>query len=365
MGWRSVQIKFFVSVVSVVLAALNALSESEPARKVGEYMDAQLKTNHFSGAVLIAKNGKVIMATGYGMASVERKAPNAPGTRFRLGPISHQFTAMAILELQNAGKLSVHDSVCKYISGCPKNWQEITIVNLLTHTSGIPDLADQGDSTASPMTVPELVSCYKDKSLAFKPGTDLKFSSVGYDLLGAVIENVSAQHYQSYLAKHIFKPLGMKDTGNYDRGAAVDSVRALGYRQDGDRNVLANDTCSEISGSCNGGLYSTVADLYRWDRALYSTRLLPQESLSAMFIPYQDGYGFGWRVLREFERKVLTYSGKSNGFASSIRRYPDDDACVIVLSNLESVNAERMTHDLGAILFGMHYELPIAPRAVQ
>jgi CubicO group peptidase (beta-lactamase class C family) len=364
MGCSSAQTKAYMSLTCLVLATLNSLPDSESSLKLAQYMDRQLKTNHFSGAVLIAKNGETLMTKGYGMASVELRVSNAPRTGFRLGPITHQFTAMAILELEKAGKLNVQDSVCKYISECPREWQEIKVVDLLTHTSGIPDLANEENSITLPTTVPELLAGYKNRPLEFKPGENLKYSNVGYDVLSAVIENASGEPYARYLRDHIFKPLGMRDTRSYDRASAGDRDRASGYRRDGGRLVLVDASCSDISSACDDGLYSTVGDLYRWDRALYNEGLLPKESITEMFTPYRDGYGFGWRILKEFQRKVFTYSGKADGFSASIRRYPDDDACVIVLSNLESADAEKITHDLGAILFGVHYELPIAPGAI-
>jgi CubicO group peptidase (beta-lactamase class C family) len=114
-----------------------------------------------------------------------------------------------------------------------------------------------------------------------------------------------------------------------------------------------------------GGLYSTVEDLYRWDRALYSEKLISKNSLDQMFTPYRDGYGFGWKILKEFQRKALMSAGRINGFSASIRRYPDDDACVIVLGNLENIDAEKISRDLGAILFDVHHKTPMDRHAVQ
>jgi CubicO group peptidase (beta-lactamase class C family) len=114
-----------------------------------------------------------------------------------------------------------------------------------------------------------------------------------------------------------------------------------------------------------GGLYSTVEDLYRWDRALYTEKLISKKSLNQMFTPYRDGYGFGWRILKEFQRKVLMHAGRINGFSAAIRRYPDDDACVIVLGNVEDIDTEKISHDLGAILFDVHNEPLMDRHAIQ
>jgi CubicO group peptidase (beta-lactamase class C family) len=368
MGRRSAQIEPLFFYAGLVLAALNPLSALDCCSKVDEYMNGQIKANRFSGSVLIAQNGKVLIAKGYGVADMELNVQNTPDTKFRLGPITQQFTAMAILELEENGRLSTQDSVCKYILRCPNDWQEIKIVDLLTHTSGIPDFTDFPEyekTSMLPTTVPELLARFENKPLEFKPGNKLKYSSSGYEVLGAVIENVSGEPYARYLAEHIFEPLGMNDTG-YDSPARIIPRRASGYRRDGDTGILLNATYLDMSIPYSAGaLYSTVNDIYRWDRALYSEKLVSNKSLNQMFTPYRDGYGFGWKILKEFQRKAVAYGGKINGFSASIRRYPDDDACVIVLSNLQSVDAEKVSHDLGAILFGTHHELPVQPHSIQ
>jgi len=331
-------------------------------------MNSQTKANRFSGAILVAQGGKVLLAKGYGSADIELNVPNDPSSKIRLGSVTQQFTAMAILELQEEGRLNVQDSVCKYIPDCPNDWQEIKIVNLLTHTSGISNFTEfpDYDSTSSlPETVPELIGRFKNKPLESKPGEKFKYSNSGYQVLGAVIENVSGRPYANYLAEHIFVPLKMRDTG-YDSAASILPHRASGYRQNGDTDTLLNATYLDMSIPFSaGGLYSTVEDLYRWDRALYSEKLVSKKSLDQMFTPYRDGYGFGWKTLKEFQRRVLMSAGRINGFSASIRRYPDDDACVIVLGNIENISAEKISHDLGAILFDVHYKPPMNDHARQ
>ncbi len=367
-GHRSTPIEPLFLFAGLVFTVLNPLSGRDRSLKVDEYMNGQMKANHFSGSVLIAQNGKVLMSKGYGMANVELNVLNTPDTKFRLASITQQFTAMAILELEEDGRLSTEDSVCKYIFKCPDDWQEIKIVDLLTHTSGIPNFTDFPDyekTSTLPTTLPELLARFENKPLEFKPGEKLKYSSSGYEVLGAVIENVSREPYAKYVAEHIFEPLGMRDTG-YDSASHIIPHRASGYQRDGETDTLANATYLDMSIPYSaGGLHSTVEDLYRWDRALYNEKLVSKKSLNRMFTPYRDGYGFGWKIVKEFQRKAVVYGGSINGFSASIRRYPDDDGCVIVLSNLQSVDAEKVSHDLGAILFGIHYELPTQPHRIQ
>ena len=358
MRGRLSEIQIIPLFAALALAPLIPSSNADFASKVSEYINAQIGVNHFSGSVLIAKSGKVFLAKGYGMASADRDVPNSPSTKFRLGAIVNQFTAMAILELQKEGKLDVQDAFCKYIPDCPQNWQEIKIENLLSQTSGLTDFPDEDSASPSSTAFPTLLARYKDKPLEFKPGQKMKYCNFGYEVLGVLIEKVSKQPRAKYLEEHIFKPLGMRDTG-YDGGMADISHCASGYRRDGDRNTLVAATCSAKPVPFgNGGAYSTVEDVYRWDRALYGGKIAFKESVDLMFTPYRDGYGFAWRILKEFQRRATAYSGRTTGFSSAIRRYPDDDACVIVLSNLESIDSEKISHDLAAIVFGEHYELP-------
>lgn len=322
MGSSSLRIKALIMIASVVLAPRPA---NETTSKIAEYMNAEVKTNHFSGAVLVAQKGEVLLTAGYGMSEADTKVPNAPNSRFRLGNIAHQFTAVAIMELAEAGKLNLKDPACKYIAECPSAWQEIKIVNLLTHTSGIADFPDYNNASMLPTVVPQVLVRYQNKPLEFKPGERLKYSNFGYDLLGEVIQNVSHRPYAKYIAGRIFKPLGMHNTD---------------YKTAG------------------GGLFSTIGDLYLWDRALYGGKLGSQEFLGQMFIPYRDGFGFGWRTLKEFQRRVLTNPAGAAELSSVIRRYPDDDVCIIVLSDMENVNSQKISFDLGAIVFPVEIERP-------
>ena len=322
MGFSSLRMKALIMIASVVFAPRPA---AETSSRLAEYMNTEVKTNHFSGAVLVAQKGEVLLTAGYGISEVDTKILNAPNSRFRLGDIAHQFTAMAIMKLAEAGKLNLQDPACRYIANCPSGWQEIKIVNLLTHTSGISDFPDYHNTSMLPTGVLQVLTRYQDKPLEFKPGERLKYSNFGYDLLGAVIEKISHKLYAKYIEERIFKPLGMHGTG---------------YQKVGD------------------GFYSTVGDLYLWDRALYGGKLGSKEFLAQMFVPYRDGYGFGWKTLKEFQRRVLRNPAGASELSSVIRRYPDDDVCIIVLSDKENANSEKISFDLGAIVFPVEIERP-------
>lgn len=339
------------------LIPIDALAAQGLTGKVAQYMNAQVGVNHFAGSVLIAQSGKVLATSRYGLADAEGKKQDIPGKRYRLGSIAKQFTAMAILQLKEKGKLQLRDSVCRYIVECPTSWQAITILDLLTQTDGIPEAtvsSDQRGMILPETQASEVLTLIRDKPVEYGPGQKIIYSNSGYAVLAAVIENVAGEPYLKYLKDHVFVPLGMRDTG-YDYTSQIVPARIPGFQAT--RSITPNDLAAALP-YITGRLYSTVEDLYRWDRALYTEQLVSKQSLNEMFSPHVDGYGFGWMILKEFDRAVDTDSGGLNLLASSVRRYPDDGACVIVLSNLGYVDAGRISRDLAAILFGKHYELP-------
>ena len=359
------RVSFALSITIFLLAAACPVTAQDLATKIDLYMLATHRISHFSGSIMIFGSYRMLVTKGYGMANYEWDVRNTPQTKFRLGSITKQFTAMAILQLQEKGKLDVQDSICKYISECPEDWQGIKIFNLLTHTSGIPNFTDFPDYKKTmmlPITVPELLARFKGKPLEFKPGEKFMYSNSGYEVLGAIVEKVSGEPYADYLEQNIFKPLKMRDTG-YDSNQRIILRRASGYALEGSTLVNAPYIDMTIPYSA-GGLYCTVEDLYRWDRALYTEKLVSRKTLDQMFTPYKGDYAMGWVVRTEFNHKLITHGGGINGFSTSIRRYPDSNACVIVLSNLQNADTEKISHDLAAILFHQPYDLPKEHHAV-
>ncbi len=332
--------------------------------KFDEYMDACVKVNHFSGAVLVSKEGATLFGKGYGFANAEHQVPNTTRIKFRLGSITKQFTAMAILILKDRGKLKLEDPVGKYIDDAPRAWEGVTIHHLLTHTGGVPSYTD--DPTYSkkmmmPETVKSMIARFRDKPLDFKPGERFHYSNSGYFLLGAVIEKVSGKSYEAFLKEAIFDPLGMKDTG-YDHSDRLLPGRASGYTLDGDglKNAEYLDMAQPYAA---GSLYSTVEDLARWDRALSDGKMISKESYAKMYTPLKNNYAYGWMVTTSKGRKEIQHGGGINGFVTEILRYPDQKVCVVVLCNVLPLNPGRVAHDLAAIVFGEPYEL-LRPRKV-
>lgn len=335
----------------------------------------------FSGSVLVAEHGKVILSQGYGMANYELDVPNTPDTKFRLGSMSKQFTAYAIIQLQEQSLLSVDDTLDKYIPDYPEG-NRITINQLLTHTSGIPNftsLPEYEQLAVLPTTLNEIIATFKDKALNFQPGLQHRYSNSGYILLTDIIEKVSGQAYAQYLQDHIFTPLGMHNSG-YDRHELVLHNRASGYSLYKQPKDAAQDACDIIQNasyinmqvpSGAGALYSTVSDLLLWDRFLHRNQAINRLISSLVKIDAQKeelaamNYGYGVVVDTDYpllHKKIIGHNGGINGFATAMNHFVDEDIVIIVLSNFDFTPISKLSHNIDHILFGQEYELPVKTR---
>lgn len=358
-----------------LLAAASPTVAQDIAAKADQYMQASEKYDHFMGSVLIAQHGKILFSKGYGMANVKLGIPNTPETEFRIASNTKQFTAMAILELQERHKLSVDDPVCKYVPNCPSDWAPITIQNLLTHTSGIPNFTSFPDYLrirAQPTTPAKLIASFENKPLDFKPGSRFKYSNSGYVVLGYVVEKVSGETYAEFLQKNIFTPLGLAHSG-YDVNHPAGSDHAQGYVYSGSGFLDSPYLDMSVPFSA-GALYSTTLDLHRWDQSLTTDKLIPESSLDAMFHPYVavpgkvappgTHYGYGWFISNVFGHREIWHEGGISGFTSFNGWFPDDGACVIVLDNMESPSIFKISRALAAILFRQPYQTPRQYQAI-
>lgn len=365
---RSLRIFISIAVLSCLSHAIFAQSPSndEIIAKANEYMAAAEKVDKFSGTILVAREGKPILSKGYGMANYEWGIPNTPQTVFRLGSITKQFTSAAIMLLQERGKLSTSDPICKYVTECPAAWEPITIKQVLTHSSGIPNYTSfpgwMDKKSVLPITTAELLAEYKAKPLDFTPGEKFSYSNSGYHLLGAIIEKVSGKSYADFLQENIFTPLGLKQTG-YDMPKPLIKYRAAGYSREGDGLVNAAYLDMLIPYAA-GSLYSTTSDLLTWEQALYGDKLLTAKSREEMFTPYKSGYAYGWGVGKKLEHNSMSHSGGIYGFSAYLVRYPDDKLTVVVLSNVQNMGSEKIASALSAIVFGAKYDLPRERKAI-
>jgi CubicO group peptidase (beta-lactamase class C family) len=332
-------------------------------------MQDEVSQHHFSGAVLVARDGRVLLAKGYGYANFEWAIPNSGTTEFRIGSVTKQFTATAIMQLRERGLLNLQDSICKYLQPCPQPWQRVTLHHLLSHTSGISGYGPSPEPTARsvpPWTAEQVFKAFEDKKLDFEPGARWAYSDWGYCLLGLVIEKVTGKPYEAVLREQIFAPLGMNDTG-YDHPESVLKNRAAGYRLA--EGQLQNAAYINMAGPYSaGGLYSTVNDLYKWDQTLYGHAILSQKSLHLMWTEVMSHYGYGWMVIPSLPKSrappwavpghfQLVHPGSINGFASEILRFPNERTTVIVLANLE--NAHTVGSTLGALVLGQAGSIPV------
>lgn len=346
------KITTLILLIALVLSACSLAAPTPDPKVVGVELDALIQEHNqaglFDGSVLVAQNGQVILSKGYGFADRENKIPNTPQTKFRLGCVTKQFTAMAILLLQEQGKLNVEDKLCNYITDCPGIFQDITIRHLLSNSSGIPNTT----SWSKPGN--EMLS--SSNALYYEPGEGFLYTDVGFNFAGRIIESVSGQSYGSYLQQNIFDPLHMSNTGVDDH---QQTDLAMGYL-----NAEQDTVVSPLNGLfAEGNLYSTVEDLYLWDQALYTDQLLPQSSLKAMFtsqVAVPDGkyyggegwsYGLGWFISPEGPVYAI-HGGMYPGYRTEIRRYIDDKITIILLTNHEAVLLHPTADAIAEALLG-------------
>jgi D-alanyl-D-alanine carboxypeptidase len=314
-------------------------SDAATVRAIESLVEGKLKAEEPGAAILVARNGKVIFRRAYGMANVETKTPLKPDDVFRIGSVTKQFTAVAILMLADEGKLSVSDEITKYLPDFPTRGKRITIEHLLTHTSGIRGYTEMPDfqkTINERVSVNAMIDRFKNEQLQFDPGTRWSYSNSGYFLLGAIVEKVSGMDYAAFMAKRIFIPLEMKDTA-YEGVERSGKKRVEGYTK---AERFAVDGPIDMSQPyAAGALVSTVDDLLVWNNAITAGKLLKPQTWKAAFTPFTlaDGskttYGYGWQINKFQGKNTIEHGGGINGFASNGVRFPDEGVFVAVLKN--------------------------------
>lgn len=312
-------------------------SDKEIQSMLIQYMDKYSESLKFSGTVLIGKGNDILLDRGYGMADYDNNIPNTPHTVFEIASLTKQFTATAILMLQEKNLLSVQDLLSKYIPEYP-NGDKIKIHNLLSHTSGIPDYFKSFESIENvkqSYTPEELIKLFENKQLDFDTGTSYEYSNSNYILLGYIIEKVSKMKYEDYIEKNILKPLNLKETGVLSKPDTIKD-KAVGYKTIS-KNFNIYTRSIDIDGSIPysaGEICSTVEDLYTWENALYSGKLINKESLNEMFTPNLNNYGYGWVINKDDKgNKIIQHTGSLPGYSSIIVRNIDKKYLIIILSN--------------------------------
>ena len=352
----------------VFLAGQGSGYAQDKSVKIDELMKIYQSYGQFNGAVLVAENGKVIYKKGLGLANMEWNIPNETDTKFRLGSITKQFTAALILQLVEQGKIKLDGKISDYLPDYRKDvGDKITVHHLLTHTSGIPSYTSQPkffeDVSRNPFVVADFVKKYASGDLEFEPGSKFSYNNSGYFLLGAIIEKVSGKPYEQVLKENILDPLGMKNTG-YDHFDAVLSKRASGYNKTPKGYINAPYLDMSIPYAA-GSLYSTVEDLYLWDRALYSDKILSAKSKELMFKPNLENYGYGFGItnaaLGDTKQTVpvISHTGGINGFNTIIVRLIGNQHLIVLLDNTsQGRNLDKISKDITNILYNQPYSQP-------
>ncbi|MBO0938542.1 serine hydrolase [Fibrella sp. HMF5335] len=349
-----------------LLGTILAFAQTKAA-KIDALVRQYVDNKQFNGTVLVAEKGQVIVKKGYGMANMEWNIANTPDTKFRLGSITKQFTAMLIMQLVEQGKLKLNEPITTYLPNYPKaTGSKITLHHLLTHTSGLPNYTNFPTffETVSrePFTPTEFLKKFQDMPLEFEPGSKFSYSNSGYFLLGVVVEKVTGKSYAQVLQEGILSPLQMRDTG-YDLFAPIMPKRAAGYEKAGGGYVNAPYLDMSIPYAA-GSLYSTVEDLYKWDQALYTDKLLSAVGKATMFTPFKDEYAYGWGVgnTKVGERKdsllLISHGGGINGFNTLITRAPRDKQLIVLLNNTGGAPLNNMRQNILRILYDQPIEAP-------
>lgn len=363
----SVTLRLCVYAAVVLIASQRAALAQDHATKIQEVLATAHKYQQFNGAALVAENGKVVYKGGFGMANMEWNLPNTPDTKFRLGSITKQFTAMLTLQLVEQGKIKLDGKITDYLPDYRKDvGEKVTVHHLLTHTSGIPSYTSQPgffqNVSRNPYKVDEFVKKYASGDLEFPPGSKFSYNNSGYFLLGAIIERVTGKSYEQALKEMIFDPLGMKNTG-YDNHDPLITKRASGYALTSKGYVNAAYLDMSIPYAA-GSLYSTVEDLYTWDQALYADKLITPPSKELMYKPFLDNYAYGWTVrpapfkVNDQPVQTIAHGGGINGFSTVIVRYPTEKNLIVILDNTGSPNLNRLANTLARITYNQPYELP-------
>jgi len=322
---------------------------------LGEQLDKYITEDNplFSGSILVAREGEILLSKGYNYANWELKHPNSSQTGYRISSITKPFTAVLVMMLAEKDFIKLEDRLCAYLPNCPSAWTGITIEHLLAHTSGVPEytrLPGAAEMSRDPRNTAALIDLFRNEELDFLPGERYAYSNSNYILLGALIEQVTSSRYEIFLQTAILNPLEIKNSG-LDHPDLIINDRAAGYQIQG--RTLVNAPFLDMSNAyATAGMVSTIQDLYRFDQALSSGQLLKPEMQEAMYTPQfaADGsggdYGLGWQI-NEFEgHRIIGHTGSINGFHAYLGRYLDDRVTIILLSNIE-------TEDIGKIVTGL------------
>lgn len=350
-------------VALVALASFGSLTAQDLASKIDKLLSEQYPSDGPGCAAIVVKGDQVIYRKAFGMANLELDVPMKPEHVFRIGSITKQFTAAAILKLEEEGKLSVNDEITKYLPDYPTQGHKITVEHLLTHTSGIKSytsMAEFGSAMRIDKKPEEFLAFFKDKPMDFAPGEKWLYNNSGYFLLGVIIEKVSGKPYDAYLEETFFKPLGMKNT-HYGHHAPVVKNRIPGYSKNGEQLVNSDFLSMDLPYAA-GSLLSNVDDIHTWYKAVMAGKVLKPQNLAKAHAPYKlnDGkptnYGYGWFLGDLQGSPSIEHGGGINGFLTASLYLPKEKAFVAVFSNDESNGPEGAARKIAGLVIGKPFE---------
>ena len=358
-------------IVSLFMVSLITTSPDEAAAKrIDKYL-SQAEKQGFSGAVLVAKKGNILLRKGYGLANREAQTPFTENTVTTIGSITKQFTATAILKLASTGKLTVGDTLDQYFEDLPEDKKKITIHQLLTHSAGLADIIGDGDFDM--MTKEAYFHQLFASKLRYEPGARHRYSNASYSLLAHILEKVTGRDYETFLYEHLFKPAGMTDTGYLRPQWPIEKV-ARGYTRGViDQGTLVSRFRQHKSISWvlkgNGGIHSTLNDMYLWYLALKENKILTPNETEQLTRPYiaesadeSSHYAYGWAIFRsDRDTKIVSHNGSNGTFFYDFLWLPEEDA--IILFSTNGIRPElELAWPIERMLFNPSYQpKPIGP----
>ena len=343
--------------------ALSAQSNKELEQEYDKMLMEFFSTDENGGTAIVSKKGEIIYHKAFGMANVELQVPMNVEHVFRIGSITKQFTAVAILQLMEKGKLSLQDEITKFIPDYPTHGHHITIEHLLTHTSGIKSYTGMksfGEKDRLDMEPEELIDFFKNQPMDFAPGDDYRYNNSGFFLLGYIIEKVSGQSYPEYVEEQLFKKLGMKNS-YYGAHNQIIPNRASGYGKS-DGKLMNADFLSMKLPYAAGSLRSTVEDLMIWNKAIFNYEVVSKESLEKAWASFKlnsgkpTAYGYGWSLGNIQGSRSIEHGGGINGFLSYAMYLPEEEVFVAVLSNCSCAYPGEQATEMAALAIGKPYE---------
>jgi CubicO group peptidase (beta-lactamase class C family) len=347
-----------LSFFAIAICLLTNTSCQTMPEKLETYMQALTKNAGFNGTVLVSKNGTILLEKGYGLRDVEAKINHDQNSVFQIGSVTKQFTSTVIQKLQMEGKLSVKDKLSKYFPQYAYA-DKITIENLLNHVSGIYNYTNDPvfmkDHITENLKQEEFWKMIKDKPLDFEPGTKFNYSNSGYHLLGYIIEKVTAQPYEAVVRKYLFEPAGMTHSG-FDFTHLPSPNKSIGYMTlSKEVHTLAPIVDSSVAFSA-GAIYSTIHDLYNWNTALNSGKIIPLNILEKSYTPFRDKYGYGFFIDSIYGKRRISHGGGIHGFVSDLTYMPEEKINVVIISN-RMTDLAPVNNDLLAILYNQPYKI--------